>query len=100
MNGQGSTPKHQTGPIEAAFFQIGHTRKFLPMFYTKSSTEKSCMSISNSAQYATPDSKVCLKQVKMCRFISGNWFFSTKFTQLVVPGKMRNTVVHLQKRVK
>jgi len=35
-----STPEHQTGPIEAAFFQIGHTRKFLPVFYTKSSRKQ------------------------------------------------------------
>jgi hypothetical protein len=30
----------------------------------------------------TPDSKIDLEEVKMCQFSSGNWFFSTKFTQL------------------
>ncbi len=30
---------------------------------------------------------------------SGNWFFCTKFVQLPVAGRRRNTVVHLQKRV-
>jgi hypothetical protein len=82
-----STPKHQTGPIEAAFFQIGHTRKFLPVFYTKS-----CKSISKSAQYVTPDSKIYLEQVKMCRLSTGNWFFNTKVAQLAVSGKMLNAV--------
>jgi hypothetical protein len=57
------------------------------------------MSISNSAQYVTPDSKIYCEKVKMCQFISGNWFSCTKFVQLAVAGKWRNTVVHLQKRV-
>ncbi len=34
----------------------------------------------------------------MCRFRSGNWFFCTKFVQLAVAGKRRNTVVHLKKK--
>ncbi len=33
----------------------------------------------------------------MCQFSSGNWFFCTKFVQLVVAGKRRNIVVHLHK---
>ncbi len=35
----------------------------------------------------------------MCRFSSGNWCFCTKFVELAVAGKRRNTVVDLQKRV-
>jgi hypothetical protein len=33
----------------------------------------------------------------MCWFSSGNWFFSTKFVQLAVAGKRRNTVVTSEK---
>jgi hypothetical protein len=33
----------------------------------------------------------------MCRFSSGNWFFCTKFVQLAMASKRRNTVVNLQK---
>jgi len=36
----------------------------------------------------------------MCRFSLGNWFFCTKFVQLAVAGKRRNTVVNLQKECK
>ncbi len=55
------------------------------------------------SQYVTPDSKIYCKKVKMCRFssgnwCSGNWFFCTKFVQLAVAGKRRNTVVHLKKK--
>jgi hypothetical protein len=32
-------------------------------------------SISTGAQYVTPDSKIYWDRVKMCRFISGTWFF-------------------------
>jgi hypothetical protein len=46
-----------------------------------------------------PDIKIYSEQLKMWRFSSGNWFFSTKFVQLAVAGKRRNTVVHLKKRV-
>jgi len=56
-------------------------------------------SIFNGAQYVTPDSIIYCEKVKMCRFRSGNWFFCTKFVQLVVAGKWCNTVVPLQKRV-
>jgi hypothetical protein len=56
-------------------------------------------SISNSAQYVTPDSKIYCEKVKMCRFSSGNWFLCIKFMQLAVAGKTHNTVVHLQKRM-
>jgi len=35
-------------------------------------------SISNGAQYVTPDSKIYCIKVKMCRFSSGNWFSCTK----------------------
>jgi hypothetical protein len=55
-------------------------------------------SISTGAQCATPNSKIYCEIVKMCRFSSGNWFFCTKFVQLAVASKRRNTVVHLQKR--
>jgi hypothetical protein len=51
------------------------------------------------AQYVTPNSKIYCEKLKMCRFISGNWFFCTKFVQLAVAGKRHNTLVHLQKRV-
>jgi hypothetical protein len=44
-------------------------------------------SISNGAQYVTPDSKIYCEKVKMCHFSSGNWFLCTKFMQLVVAGK-------------
>jgi hypothetical protein len=53
------------------------------------------MSISIGAQHVTPDSKLYCKKVKMRRFSSGNWSFRTKFVQLAVAGKRRNTVVHL-----
>jgi hypothetical protein len=56
-------------------------------------------SISNGAQYVTPDSKIYCQKVKMCRFSSGNWFFCTKFVQLDMVSKRRNTAVNLQKRV-
>ncbi len=56
-------------------------------------------SISTGAQYVTPDSKIYCEKVKMWRFSSGNRFFCTKFVQLAVPGKRRNRVMHLQKRV-
>jgi hypothetical protein len=56
-------------------------------------------SISTSAQYVTPHSKICCEKVKMCWFSSGNWFFCTKFVQLARAGKRHNTVMHLQKRV-
>jgi hypothetical protein len=56
-------------------------------------------SIYTGAQYVTPDNKMYCSKVKMCRFRSGNWFFSTKFVQLAVAGKWPNTIVHLQKRV-
>jgi hypothetical protein len=36
-------------------------------------------SISNSAQYVTPDSKFYVKKVKMWQFSSRNWFSHTKF---------------------
>ncbi len=49
------------------------------------------------SQYVTTDSKIYCKKVKMCRFSSRNSFFSTKFVQLAVAGKWRNTVVHLKK---
>jgi hypothetical protein len=56
-------------------------------------------SISTGAQYVTLDNKICCEKVKMCWFSLGNWFFYTKFVQLAVAGKRRNTVVHLKKRV-
>jgi hypothetical protein len=56
-------------------------------------------SISTGAQYVIPDRKIYCEKVKMCRFSLGNWFFGTKFMQLAVAGKMRNTVVHLPRRV-
>jgi hypothetical protein len=54
-------------------------------------------SISNGAQYVTPDSTIYCEKFKMCRFSSGNCLFCTKFMQLAVVGKRRNTVLHLQK---
>jgi hypothetical protein len=39
-------------------------------------------SISNGAQYGTPDSKIYCEKVKMCWFSSGNWLFCTKFVHL------------------
>jgi hypothetical protein len=56
--------------------------------------------ISNVAQYVTPDSTIYHEKVKMCWISSRIYFFCTKFMQLAVAGKWRNTVVHLQKRVK
>jgi hypothetical protein len=56
--------------------------------------------ISNVAQYVTPDSKIYREKVKMCQFSSRNCFFCTKFMELAVAGKWRNTVVHLQKQGK
>jgi hypothetical protein len=56
-------------------------------------------SISTSAEYVTPDSKIYREKVQMCWFISGNCFFCTQFVQLAMAGAWRNTVVHLQKRV-
>jgi hypothetical protein len=58
-----------------------------------------CSFWSEYAQYVTPDSKIYYEKVKMCQFSSRNWFFCTKFVQLAVAGKWRNTDVHLQKRV-
>jgi hypothetical protein len=54
-------------------------------------------SIVIGAQDATPDSKIYCGKVKMRRFNSGNWSLCTKFVQLAVAGKRRNTVLHLQK---
>jgi hypothetical protein len=57
--------------------------------------------LQGGVQYVTPDSKIYCEKVKMCRFCSANWFFCTKFVQLAVAGrrrKLRNTVVHLQKK--
>jgi len=56
-------------------------------------------SISAGAQYVTSDSEIYCGKVKMCKFSSGNWFFSTKFVQLAVAGKWHNAIVHLQNRV-
>jgi hypothetical protein len=56
-------------------------------------------SISNGAQYVTSDNKIYCKNVKMCRFSSGNWFFCTKIVQLPMAGNGRNTFVRLKKRV-
>jgi hypothetical protein len=56
-------------------------------------------SISTGAQYVTLESKIYSKNIKMCRFSSGNWFFCTKFVQLAVGGERRNTFVHLQRSV-
>jgi hypothetical protein len=56
-------------------------------------------SISNGAQYVTPDIKIYCEKIKMCRCSSGNWFFRTKFVQLAEAGKRRNTIVQLPKRV-
>jgi len=39
-------------------------------------------SISSGAEYVTPDSKIYREKVKMCWFISGTWFFCTKFVRL------------------
>jgi len=57
---------------------------------------KSPSSISNGAQYVTPDSKIYCEQVNMCRFSSRNWFFCIKFVKRAVVGERRNTLVHLQ----
>jgi len=43
--------------------------------------------------------KFIARKSKCAGFSSGNWFFCTKFVQLAVAGKRRNTVMHLQKRV-
>jgi hypothetical protein len=56
-------------------------------------------SISNGAQYATPDSKIYCEKLKMSQFSSENCFFCTKFVQLAMAGKRRDIVAHLQKRV-
>jgi hypothetical protein len=55
--------------------------------------------LSTGAQYVTPNTTVYCEQVKICLFSSGNWFFCTKFVQFAVAGKMRNTGMHLQKKV-
>jgi hypothetical protein len=39
------------------------------------------------AQYVTSDSTIYCEKVKMCRFMSGNWFFGTKLVQLAVAVK-------------
>ncbi len=44
-------------------------------------------SISTSAQYVTPDSKIYCDRVKMCQFSSGNFFFRIKFVQLLCTSK-------------
>ncbi len=67
--------------------------------YLEASIQTTSQIISTGAQYVTPDSKIYCEKVKMYRFSSGNWFFSTKFVQLAVAGKRRNTALHLQKRV-
>jgi hypothetical protein len=72
---------------------ICHNIQFLKM------RNIACKSMSTGAQYVTPDNEIYCKKVKMCRFSSGNWFFSTKFVQLTVAVKVCNTVVRLQKRV-
>jgi hypothetical protein len=41
-----------------------------------------CEGISTVAQYVTTYRKKYYQKVKMCRFISGNWFFCNKFVQL------------------
>jgi hypothetical protein len=43
--------------------------------------------------------KFIAKKSECAPFSSGNWFFCTKFVQLAVARKGRNTVVHLQKKV-
>jgi len=48
------------------------------------------------AQYVTSDSTIYCEKVKMCRFMSGNWFFGTKLVQLAVG---RKTIVHFRKRL-
>jgi len=54
-------------------------------------------SISNCAQCVTPDGKIYCEKVEMCRFSLGNWLLCTKFVQLAVACRWRNTVLHLQK---
>jgi hypothetical protein len=56
-----------------------------------SQNEELSKSIFASAQYVTPDSKIYCEKVKMFQSSSGNWFFCTKFVQLAVTGKRRNT---------
>ncbi len=56
-------------------------------------------SISNGAQYVTPENKIYGKKVKKCQFSSGNWFLCTRFVHIAMACKRPNTVVHLQKRV-
>jgi hypothetical protein len=57
-----------------------------------------CKSISTAAQYVTSDSEIYCEKVKMCRFSLVKLVFCTKFVQLAVAGKMRNTVMRLQKK--
>jgi hypothetical protein len=49
---------------------------------TKSHLFMQGKSIFTGPQYVTPDNKMYCLKVKMCRFSSRNWFFSTKFVQL------------------
>jgi hypothetical protein len=72
-----------------------HTKNFTHLLFIINNT----WNFSTGVQYVTQNSKIYCGKVKMCRFSSGNWFFCTKFVQLAVAGKRRNTVVHLQKRM-
>jgi hypothetical protein len=56
-------------------------------------------SIATGAQYVSPDTIMYCENLKICRFGSAKWFFCTKFVQLGMAGKRRNTMVHLQNRV-
>ncbi len=58
-------------------------------------------SISTGAQYVTPDSQKFLSKKSKCAsfsLVQEIGIFCTKFVQLAVAGKRRNTVVHLQKK--
>jgi hypothetical protein len=55
--------------------------------------------IATGAQYVSPDSIIYCEIVKMWRFGSGKWCFSTKYVQVGMAGKRPDRVVHPQKRV-
>jgi len=82
------------------------TKKKLGRLINQKSTSFFCASVKHCVRASPPvlsmwlqTVKFIVKKVKMCRFSSGNWFFCTKFVQLAVAGKRRDTVVHLQRRV-
>ncbi len=86
------SPRFQLALL-CAKYQASLTRALLVRNTVCTERDWFAKSISNSAQYVTPDSKVYCETVKRCQFSSGNWFFRTNFVQLA--DKRRDTVLHL-----